>query len=653
MQQDALISAPVPARIKRVARVLIDSSVPHLDRLFDYQVPESMLSTAVAGTRVKVPFGAQQLPGFITEVLEDYASPIKLKTLSKLVSDKVVLHREVYEVAELVAQRYAGTVWDVVRLAVPARAAKAEKEKLQEVAPTLPEHPNQLEHYELGPEALQAWANGDTLRAVATWVPNFYGSWPGFLLDACRPVLARGQRVLLLVPDASDLARLAEHLDEHFGKDSYARLQADDGPTPRYRNFLRAIGGQVQIVIGTRSAAQCHIPQLGLIVLWQDADQSHREQRAPYQHAREVALLRSTHSDCSLLIASPSRSVEAQRLVATGWATELKVPRAVLRAQTPRVVASTNDFEMERDPVLARARIPSLAWREASKALETGPVLVQVARTGFMPALACQDCRTLARCPACQGPLQLGGSTHHISCKWCGEQYREYRCAECNSPRIRAASIGADRTADELGQAFAKVPVISSTGAKPVRRLERKPALVVATPGVEPVVDGGYSAVLLLDADKMMAHDSLRNTEEVLSRWFSAASLASHDGVVVLTGTPSPAGAALVRYDPASFAERELGERRELGLPPAVRSAVVSGPGAERLIAAMAPQLREKLAVHGPTILDGPPIEHRYVLFFSYADGHLVTTSLRALRARMSAAKDPVVNIAVDPDEVL
>lgn len=121
MRQDALISAPEPARIKRVARVLIDSSVPHLDRLFDYQVPESMLSTAVAGTRVKVPFGAQQLPGFITEVLEDYASPIKLKTLSKLVSDKVVPHREVYEVAELVAQRYAGTVWDVVRLAVPAR----------------------------------------------------------------------------------------------------------------------------------------------------------------------------------------------------------------------------------------------------------------------------------------------------------------------------------------------------------------------------------------------------------------------------------------------------------------------------------------------------------------------------------------------------
>ncbi|XQN49629.1 primosomal protein PriA, partial [Glutamicibacter creatinolyticus] len=69
------------------------------------------------------------------------------------------------------------------------------------------------------------------------------------------------------------------------------------------------------VVIGTRSAALCHIPDLELVILWQDGDQSHRELRAPYQHSREVALLRSQHTGCSLLIASPSRSVEAQRLV--------------------------------------------------------------------------------------------------------------------------------------------------------------------------------------------------------------------------------------------------------------------------------------------------------------------------------------------------
>lgn len=653
MQQDALISAPEPARLKRVARVLIDSSVPHLDRLFDYEIPASMAEQAIAGVRVKVPFGAQQLSGFIVEVLEDHAPEMKLRPLAKLVSAQVALHPDIVAAAGAIAERYAGSLWDVVRLAVPARVAKVEKEELATVPPVLAEAPNQLAHYEQGDAALEAWSSGTTLRAVATWAPNFYGSWPGFLMDAARPVLERGKRVLLIVPDARDLELLSGYLEENFGAGSYARLQADDGPTPRYRNFLRAIGGHVQIVIGTRSAALCHVPELELLIVWQDADHSHREQRAPYQHSREVALLRSQQEGISLLIASPSRSVEAQRLVATGWATELKLPRQLLRAHTARVVATTNDFELERDPVLARARIPSVAWKEASKALETGPVLVQVARTGFMPALACQDCRSLARCTLCQGPLQLAGKQSHVACRWCGEQFHDYRCPQCSSPRIRAASIGAERTAEELGQAFPKVSVISSTGAKPVKKIPGKPALVVATPGVEPFAEDGYAAVLLLDADKMMARDSLRNAEEVVARWFAAASMARSSGVVVLTGDPSPAGAALVRYDPAGFAERELAERREVGLPPAVRSAVVSGLGAERLIAALDPDTRARVQIHGPTVIDGPPVQHRYVLFFSYADGHAVTTALRHLRASMSAAKDPVATIAVDPDDVL
>ncbi|WP_431709345.1 primosomal protein PriA [Glutamicibacter uratoxydans] len=649
MSQDALIAAPEPAAIKLVARVLIDSPVPHLDRPFDYIVPASLHESIGVGMRVKIPFSGRQLDGLVTELIRDMRPEFKLRELGKLVSPTQVLFPEILGCAELIAERYAGTLWDVVRSAIPARAARVEKET-REVVQLVLEEPddNQLSHYAGGERFLEHLGHGERVRAVTSWVPNFAGSWPGFLVDAARPVLRRSHAVLIIVPDAADLVRLSSYLDATIGSAAYARLQAEDGPTPRYRNFLRAISGEVSLVIGTRSAALCHVPDLELIILWQDSDQSHREQRAPYQHSREVALLRSQHSDCSLLIASSSRSVEAQRLVDTGWAEELKLPRDLLRARVARVVATTNDFELERDPMLARARIPSLAWREASKALETGPVLVQVARTGFVPALACQDCRSFARCPDCQGPLQISGTNSSINCKWCGIYYRNHRCANCSSPRLRAVSIGAQRTAEELGQAFTKVPVISSTGAKPVRNIPDKPALVVATPGAEPTAENGYGAVLLLDADKMLAHDSLRNAEQVLTRWFTAAALAQSQGTVVLTGNPSPAGAALVRWDPAGFAERELIERHQIGLPPAVRSAIVSGPGAERFVSALSAPVR----VHGPSIAEETH-EHRYVLFFSYADGPEVTGALRALRARMSAAKEPLVNLAVDPDEVL
>jgi primosomal protein N' (replication factor Y) len=141
--------------------------------------------------------------------------------------------------------------------------------------------------------------------------------------------------------------------------------------------------------------------------------------------------------------------------------------------------------------------------------------------------------------------------------------------------------VGSRRTAEELGRAFPNVPVISSGGEHVLARVGAAPALVVATTGAEPVAEGGYAAALLLDGWLLLARADLRAGEEALRRWSTAASLvqpASQGGTVVLMATASARPAqALVRWDPYGHAERELAERREVGLPPAVRLATVTG----------------------------------------------------------------------------
>jgi primosomal protein N' (replication factor Y) len=103
--------------------------------------------------------------------------------------------------------------------------------------------------------------------------------------------------------------------------------------------------------------------------------------------------------------------------------------------------------------------------------------------------------------------------------------------------------------------------------------------VVVCTPGAEPVAPGGYAAALLLDAAVSTAGVSLRTGEDALRRWLAAAALVRQEGVVVLVGDAEErATQALVRWDPAGYASRELGERVELALPPAVRMAAVTGP---------------------------------------------------------------------------
>lgn len=226
--------------------------------------------------------------------------------------------------------------------------------------------------------------------------------------------------------------------------------------------------------------------------------------------------------------------------------------------------------------------------------------------------------------------------------------------------RLRAASIGADRTAEELGRAFPHVKVVAATGAKPLYTVPATPALVVATPGAEPVAQDGYAAVLLLDGDRMMAREGLRTGEEVLNRWMGAAHLARGrdaadgrpgGGTVVVAGEPGEPMRALVRFDAAAYAEAELDERRTLGLPPAVRTAMVKGPAAtaDKFMAAL--EVGDEVRRHGPVLLGEG--EHRWLLFFSYAQGPAVTAALRALRATFSAAKEPVVSLRIDPDGIL
>lgn len=670
-----------------VARVLLETQVPHLDRLYDYLVPAELDAAAVPGVRIRARFGGQELAGYLVDRLAETEPGVKLQPLGKVVSPEIVLRDDVLALCQAVAARYAGTVADVIRSAIPPRMARVETEAgPPAVSPAVPptmrsavnnghasdlpseagsldgansdattgEPPSCLSQYDGGTTFLRHLATGGSPRAVLTVIPNQPGSWPALVAEAVASCLESGRGALVVVPDARDLDRAAATLATAVGEANVARLSAEDGATPRYRAFLRVSRGQARVAVGTRSAAYAPVHDLGLVVLWEDQDSSHAEPRAPYQHAREVLLLRAQHTGCALLVASSSRSAEAQRLVLTGWAPELAAPRSVLRAQAPRVTASSDSFEQERDPVLHAARLPRIAWSTASRALEHGPVLVQVARTGFLPAVRCERCREPARCTECAGPLAVEQSGSVPGCRWCGRKAPGWTCQTCGGHRLRAAAIGADRTAEELGRAFPKVPVISATGEHPRRNVPSSPSLVVATPGAEPVAEGGYAAVLLLDGDRMLARDELRTGEEVLHRWLAAASLAkpsSEGGVVVVAAADSDPVKALVRWDAAGFAERELGLRRDLGLPPAVRTAALSGPATAADAFAGALELDEGVRLTGPVIEEDGV--HRWLLFFPYGQGGAVTAELRRAKARSSANRDPVVNVRVDAHGLL
>jgi len=191
-----------------------------------------------------------------------------------------------------------------------------------------------------------------------------------------------------------------------------------------------------------------------------------------------------------------------------------------------------------------------------------------VPRRGYLAAVACARCRAQARCATCAGPLEISGSHGTPGCRWCGALAADWTCARCGSGQLRALVTGAARTAEELGRAFPGVPVRTSGGQRVLATVPAEPALVIATPGAEPVALEGYAAALLLDGWALLGRPSLRAAEEALRRWLNAAALVRPGGsVVVLAEANLPAVQALIRWDPVTFSERELAERAELGFP--------------------------------------------------------------------------------------
>lgn len=640
---------------RRVARVLIDSPLPQLDRLFDYAVPESLHADAIPGVRVKVPLrsAGRMIEGFIVDLSDEDAADRPLSEVDAVVSTVPVLTPALYALVRKAADRAAGSASDILRLAIPKRMVRAEKQWLAAGDPDTPTVDAAAADWarqsvDMFPGLAEAIAAGE--RVAVTAVPNpvivtgdgqpaTVGAWAELLAAAAVATLAAGRSTILVVPDHRDQSQLEAAISGRVPEGALVRVDARQSSPDRYSAYLRTIAAAPCIVIGNRSAVYAPVHAPGLVALWDDGDPLLSEPLSPGVHARDAALLRQESEGSALLLAGHTRTSDVERLVALGWVREISTARRI----TPKVVLSAT-----REGESRGARVPSAAFATAREALQSGPVLVQVSRPGFAPVLVCGECRQPARCTHCAGPLHAAHRGASPTCSWCGRTAHAWTCPHCSSQRFRMVSSGSERTAEELGRAFPGVRVIISDGEHAVTHVDARPALVVATRGAEPIADGGYQAVILLDGDRMLLADDLRITESCLRWWSNAAALARPGAPVHLVGVAGAVARALATWNQPAYARSELADRAPLRMPPTVRVAALTGERAaiEKAIADArdtVPAL-DDLSILGPVSgEDGA----RALVRFDYAHGNDVTASLRAsvvaeaLRARRAVKGRP------------
>src|SRR5689334_5909269 len=444
-----------------------------------------MDEAAGPGVRVRVRFAGQLADGYLLERAQTSEHQGRLARLERVISPEPVLTPEISGLARAVADRYAGTLADVLRLAIPPRHATAERETPRErpardhgaQPPAAMPDPGPWTRYGAGPAFLAALAQGRPVRAAWSARPGAVLSgavlsgaalsgaaldgpaWPAEIAVAAATAAAAGRDVVIVLPDARDLELVDAALTAILpgAGQEHVCLTADLGPAERYRRWLAVRRGLVRVVAGTRAAMFAPVAELGLVVLWDDGDDLHAEPRAPYPHAREVLALRAHRTGAAALIGGFARTAELTQLVAGGWARPLAGRPEVLRQVAPRTRAAPDEAELARDAAAMTARLPSLALRTARAGIADGPVLVQVPRRGYLAAVACSRCRAAAgwrsaartRRPAAggAGPWPRTGPAPAAARAGCGRWSPARRAPRKNwaalSPACRSAPLAA------------------------------------------------------------------------------------------------------------------------------------------------------------------------------------------------------------------
>lgn len=618
-----------------VAQVILDSPLPQLDHPFDYSVPERLRSEIAIGQKVSIPLrsGNRKSEGWVIGLSDSSTYSGNLAAIDSIISHVAVLTPGLYELARAVADRQAGSAVDVLRLAIPPRYVRIEKEYLSQasatvsisqpssISPELRDLPDSFgiqDPLEFGSRTSWLIQGSVAQLTERIWAPE----WVRQLCLLARNHVIEGKSVILAVPDFRDVDIVERALASSGLATFVVRTDAALSGAERWKNYLRILHEPVTVVLGNRSSVYAPVNNLGVIALWDSADESFTEPLAPYAHPRDVALLRQSTTGCSLVFAAHVPSIDTVRLETLDYVTSHTV------GTQPQTLMAT-DVIAQVDGDSRTSRIPPAALLAARAAIASGPVLIQVARPGFASTLKCANCRTKASCTSCHGPLSLKTKNAVASCRWCGKLEPAFNCSSCHSSVLVAGQAGSEKTAEDLARAFPGVVVHFSDAEKKTHEISASPALVIATAGTEPIAEGGYSAVLMLDGESARSREDLDTDMSALRMWMNAASLARADAPIYVAGSGHVLGDVLERHDLRQFSLQTLRERESLGLPPATRVAVITG--SQQALAYVEKQLPEipHRSVLGPV----PHAEDQYrlIIAFDYKDGATVARALRAL----------------------
>lgn len=398
---------------------------------------------------------------------------------------------------------------------------------------------------------------------------------------ALAPVLARGEQVLVLVPEISLTPQLLDRFRRRLGV-PLTVLHSGLADGERANAWQAARSGEAQVVVGTRSAVFVPLARPGLIVVDEEHDPSFKQQEGFRYSGRDLAVVRAAREDVPVVLGTATPSLESLHNARQGRYRHLRLPRRAGEAQLPEITL------LDMRGRAASGGLSETLLRELDTVTGRGEqALLFLNRRGFAPAVLCPSCGWTRDCPHCDRAMTLHQRRRLLLCHFCGLTAPvPHQCgnAECGNPDLQTVGLGVEQVEEVLGERLGertRVRVDRDTTARK-GALEDKLARVRSgeaelVVGTQMLVKGhhfpGVTLVAVVSADSGLYSADFRARERVFQQILQVAGRAGRaerpGRVWVQTYAPDhPVFQPLKAHDYAAFAEAELAERRAAGLPP-------------------------------------------------------------------------------------
>jgi primosomal protein N' (replication factor Y) (superfamily II helicase) len=391
-----------------------------------------------------------------------------------------------------------------------------------------------------------------------------------------------GDRAVVVVPEIGDVAGFAERLAREEGGASVALLHSGLSPRGRRAAWLRAREGQVNVVVGTRSALFTPMPRLGLIALDDEQSVAYKSDAAPRYHARDAAFRRARLEGLRLMFGSAAPSMELYAAAASG---ELALVRLPAPRPAPAITVVDMRAEERRGHIgyLSRALVQAISRHLRAR----GRIALLVSRRGYARVLLCRECGAAVRCPACDIAMTYDRDGARVWCRVCGRTGpAPDLCPRCGGVGLRGVGAGTKRIEEVVRRLFpalrmARLDAETSRGAAQVPKefADGRVRLLVGTAVVLRALAGRARPTLVgvVDGDGPLYLPDFRAAERTLQRLRAAVQLPAPFGqsapeAIVQTRVPEhPVMRAIRNGNDAIFYDSELTARRDLGYPPYAR----------------------------------------------------------------------------------